>query len=36
MINFLWLRSYYTYCRPELTKDWTFKDSYWCTWLLLY
>jgi len=28
MINFLWLKSYYTYCRPGLTKNWTFKASY--------
>jgi len=29
MINFLRLKSYYIYCRPEFTKDWTFKASYW-------
>jgi len=29
MINFLRFKSYYTYCRPGLTKDWTFKASYW-------
>jgi len=28
MINFLRLKSY-TYCRPELTEDWTFKASYY-------
>jgi len=26
MINFLRLKNYYTYCRPGLTKDWTFKS----------
>jgi len=36
MINFLRLKSYYTYCRPRFTTRHLRPLTDWCMWLLLY